>query len=104
MSWTTTGRNLPRDWAARRSQVLAEESDCQLAYPDEWTTRHGVRRCTRVSTEVDHINDPLDHSRPNLRGVCASCHARRTQAQAAAAQQGVAGRARYPTTRAPGLL
>lgn len=104
MGWNSTGRDLPTDWASRRAAVLVDEPHCQLAYPDEWATRHGVRRCTVTSTEVDHIGDPTDHSRANLRGACSPCHARRTREQAAAALRGMAGRARYPERKTPGLL
>lgn len=82
--WTGSSRRaeLPSNWNTIRRNVLRQEPDCQLAYTGTWPTRNGDVSCTGASTEVDHINDPNDHSRGNLRGVCSACHRRRTQAQA----------------------
>ncbi len=82
--WQGSNRRaeLPSDWTSTTRRVLADQPVCTLAYPGTWSTRRGLARCGVRSTEVDHIGDPQDHSRDNLRGVCSACHRRRTQQQA----------------------
>lgn len=79
--WANSTRKatLPPDWNQRRARILHRDPICQLQTP-------GI--CTHTSTEVDHDdNGPHDHSRANLRGVCAPCHAHRTKQQAAAGRR-----------------
>jgi hypothetical protein len=44
-------------------------------------------RCPERGTDVDHIDDPLDHSMKNLRLLCSAHHARRTSRQGHAAKK-----------------
>lgn len=87
-AWQGSNRRatLPPDWPAIAARTLRRDRTCQLAYPGTWHTRHGPTRCAGRSSEVDHIGDPSDHTPGNLRGVCAPCHRRRTQAQSASAR------------------
>jgi 5-methylcytosine-specific restriction protein A len=53
-------------WARLRARVLAEEPRCACGAP---------------STEVDHVVALAfggSHARTNLRGICSSCHRRKT--------------------------
>lgn len=97
--WTDRpqGRALPSNWSRTiRPRILVRDPHCTLRQPG----------CTLVSTEVDHIGDPDDHSDGNLRGACHHCHAKRTAAQAATGR--ARARAARPKLRAqrrhPGLL
>jgi len=66
------------DYLKARRQTLKEEPVCQIC---------GIN----PSTTTDHIvpkGQGGSNDRANLRGLCARCHARRSQAQAAAARRG----------------
>jgi 5-methylcytosine-specific restriction enzyme A len=69
--WQGAGQAYGSAWPRLRAQVLREDPRCRLGLPG----------CTVVSTQVDHI---LPRSaggsdvRENLRGVCVSCHRRKT--------------------------
>lgn len=82
--WAGSNRRstLPPWWSSLTKRILKRQPRCQLAYPGEWHTSKGWVSCTKVSTEVDHIGDNENHSPRNLRGVCSTCHRRRTQEQA----------------------
>jgi 5-methylcytosine-specific restriction endonuclease McrA len=58
------------EWRALRELVLSEEPFCALC----------PRKYPRLSTTVDHIvpRPYGSDTRDNLRGVCASCHSKRT--------------------------
>lgn len=74
--WRTTP--LPGNWSTLRYQVLVRDHyTCQLEYVG----------CQGLASEVDHIGHNSDHSLPNLRATCTSCHAKRTAAQANTARQ-----------------
>lgn len=63
---------LPSNWKRLRRFVLYRDRGvCQIAGPN----------CTSIATEVDHIGDRADHSLPNLRAVCQTCHRQRTEVQ-----------------------
>lgn len=98
--WQTSNRRaeLPSDWTHIAAGILERHPTCQLDYPGIWHTSRGPARCTHTSTEVDHIGDKHDHTPHNLRGVCTSCHSRRTLEQAAA------GRRDHPNRRSQSLL
>lgn len=78
--------SLPSDWSSLRARILERDPTCQLAYVGVWPTSTGEARCLEASSEVDHMGDENDHRDHMLRGVCAACHRRRTQAQSAAAR------------------
>lgn len=64
---------LPPGWPKIRKWVLRLDGHrCRLRGP----------RCTGQADEIEHIDDPGDHSLGNLRAVCSTCHASR-QADAA---------------------
>src|SRR5690349_3683691 len=87
---------LPPDWdRVIRPRILARDKTCRLK----------INCWGAPSTEVDHgDNGPDDHSDGNLRGVCTSCHARRTGQQGAAAANAARPKAkRARDTRHPGL-
>jgi len=71
---------MPPGWPRTRARILRRDPVCVLAYPG----------CTVTSTEVDHGDAGTDADW-NLRGVCASCHKQRTQAQAQAAARRARG-------------
>lgn len=87
--WAGSNRRaeLPSNWTSTTARILRLDPECQLAYPGTWPTGSGMARCLGVSTEVDHIDDPLDHHPANLRSVCQPCHRRRTQQQANVTRQ-----------------
>jgi 5-methylcytosine-specific restriction endonuclease McrA len=73
------GRYSTYEWRKLRARVIQQEPICQLGLPG----------CTHYSKQVDHIlsaNDRPDLflTRSNLRGVCASCHHRRSAEQSKA--------------------
>lgn len=90
MTW---GRGSTRAWRTLRAQILKRDPACRI----------GDAGCTVVSTEVDHIaniecggTDNPD----NLRGVCHSCHQRKTKREATAGRS----HRRQPTRKHPGIV
>jgi 5-methylcytosine-specific restriction endonuclease McrA len=79
MTWGT-GRKLPKEWPLIRQAVLARDGhQCRREVAG--------RRCrVRWLLEVDHIDDPDDHSLDNLQTLCHHHHKAKTQAQAAQAK------------------
>lgn len=95
MAWDTSDRlnGLPPDWAATRQRVFRRDNRrCQIS----------SARCTRFATEVDHIDDPGDHSMGNLRSACRSCHSSRSSQQGHAAKAALRAKRFRPTGRHPG--
>lgn len=84
---------LPPDWWRIRQRVLARDPWCRLRLDDG---------CAGVSEQVDHIGNKCDHREANLRGVCSSCHKKRTQQQATEARR-LRGRRRPETEAHPGM-
>jgi len=85
---------LPPGWdAVIRPRILHRDPTCMLR-----THCWGAK-----STEVDHIDDPADHSDDNLRGVCTRCHAHRTGQQGAAATHAKRSRRLRPEAQRPSL-
>lgn len=82
MAWSKNSRRrseLPPDWPAIRAQVLGRDrGECQ--HP---LTFGG--KCGRPANEVDHRDDPSDHSLENLQALCHEHHAVKTHAQSRAA-------------------
>lgn len=71
---STRRRTLPHDWNRRRRRILRRDPIC--------------RACRAApSVEVDHIDDPDDHSDGNLQGLCPPCHAAKTTQQATEARR-----------------
>lgn len=75
---------LPKMWKAIRGNVLRRDG-YQCTHLREDT---GLR-CGERATDVDHIDDPDDHSHKNLRSLCGWHHNQKTAAQGgtAAAQK-----------------
>ena len=71
-SWSTSNRraDLPTDWPNIRKRVMLR--DRYLCYV-----------CGNAARDVDHIDDPHDHTDANLAAVCAPCHDNKTLAEAA---------------------
>lgn len=70
--WQGSNRRaeLPPDWPRIRQRILRRDPIC--------------RACMAApSAEVDHIDNPHDHSDANLQGLCAPCHKVKTQREAA---------------------
>lgn len=64
MSQGWRSQPLPPNWHTLRGIVLTEEPTCSLRI-----------LCNGApSTEVHHLNNPGDHTRTNLTGVCSPCH------------------------------
>lgn len=72
---STRSKRLPPDWPRIRRRILRRDPICKVC--DD-----------ALSTEVDHIDDPDDHSDPNLQGICSPCHKDKTQQEARAAKRG----------------
>jgi 5-methylcytosine-specific restriction endonuclease McrA len=95
MAWNTSNRRerLPHDWFSRiRPHILKRDPRCKLRYPS----------CTKVSTQVDHINRGDDHNYDNLQGVCARCHAVKSAREGRQAQLTRRQRRIRPPERHPG--
>jgi 5-methylcytosine-specific restriction enzyme A len=77
--WQSSHRRtlLPSDWHRIRAAILTRDPTCQL----------NLNGCTHTATEVDHIGRPDDHTPRNLRGVCTTCHRKRTATQSATARR-----------------
>jgi 5-methylcytosine-specific restriction protein A len=94
--WSSSHRSLdlPPDWDARRSSILARDRGlCRIRDP---------KVCIKVATEVDHIEPGNDHSPENLRAACTPCHARKSSLEGNA-KKAAMRRARYrPAYRHPG--
>lgn len=72
MTWQRNGSSkrrleLPSNWTAIRAAVIRRDKTCVL--------------CGQPGNQVDHIDDPHDHSLTNLRLLCVPHHAARTARQ-----------------------
>ena len=97
MAWTT-GRQLPSNWPAIRTQVKARDG-----HRCTWIQADGSRCPETTRLEVDHIGDPNNHHPDNLRTLCHACHARRTAQQAAAGLRAKLGKRWRAPEPHPGL-
>jgi 5-methylcytosine-specific restriction enzyme A len=96
VTWASSDRaaRLPADWARRRARILRRDHHrCQIAGPG----------CTRIATEVDHIDHGDNHDPANLQAVCSRCHRAKTQGEAAGAQSAARARSIRPREAHPGL-
>jgi len=72
-AWRTTP--LPADWPTTRTRILARDPRCRIR-----------SHCWGApSIDVDHIDNPTDHTDTNLRGACERCHDARSAGQGAEA-------------------
>lgn len=100
MAWEGSNRRaeLPPDWYTKvRPRILGRDGErCQ------WPTETGL--CLAPANQVDHKNDPHDHSDDNLWALCAHHHGRKTagEGNAARTRQGRVSSLR-PRERHPGL-
>jgi 5-methylcytosine-specific restriction protein A len=94
MAWQrTSGSSFPRPV---RAAILRRDPHCRIR----------LEGCTTVSTEADHVvptSEGGSHSVGNGQGACASCHAKRTQQQAARARARQRARLIRRPQRHPGL-
>lgn len=76
-AWATSDRRarLPQHWNRIRLRTLRRYN-------------HRCADCGNRATEVDHIVNGDDHSDSNLQALCAPCHRKKTQAEAARARWG----------------
>ena len=92
-AWRTTP--LPADWPTIRARILDRDPRCRIR-----THCWGA-----PSVDVDHIDNPTDHSDDNLRGACETCHDARSATQGAdAARNKRQAAARRTAKPHPGLL
>ena len=104
MAWSkapTSDRKarLPKDWQARRAQVLRRAGyRCEAKHSDG-------SRCEERATDVDHIVAGDDHSLTNLQALCSWHHDRKTAREAAEARRRRPRPSRRrPPEAHPGLL
>lgn len=76
---STRRSELPSNWESIRRRILDRDPACKVCD-------------NALSTEVDHIHDPHDHSDENLQGICSRCHTDKTQREAALARRNRHGR------------
>jgi hypothetical protein len=65
---------IPSDWQRTRSRIFQRDSYRCACVESE-------QRCTHTASEIDHIDNPKDHSDQNLRAICSHHFARRWSAQ-----------------------
>lgn len=97
-NWQGSNRaaTLPPNWQAIRKAVLRRDRGvCQL--------RIGAGICGAPANQVDHIDDPTDHSIYNLRALCEPHHAQRSSQQGNAARWAPQRRERRPPEPHPGI-
>lgn len=72
---------LPPNWKTEiRPRVLARDGHaCQ------WQISKDGTKCGQPATDVDHIDDPADHSDANLQSLCGPHHHRKSAGQGAKA-------------------
>lgn len=105
MPWETNGSSkrrleLPPNWYTEiRPRILKRDGYvCQQRRSD----RPGI--CGQPANQVDHINDPHDHSDDNLQSLCAWHHRKKTEGESAEARRRIAAKGKMPVRKHPGLL
>ena len=81
-NWSGSNRRseLPSDWDKIRKRVLRRDSSlCQWIQIDD-------NYCLKEATEVDHIQDPYDHSLENLQSLCSWHHSQKTAKESSEAR------------------
>lgn len=85
---------LPKAWPKIRANVLRRDKhQCQHIREDTG------RKCLARATDVDHIDDPNDHTHANLQSLCGWHHNQKTAKQggtAAAKKRGRITRESHP--------
>ena len=90
---------LPKGWAKIRARIL--ERDGYVCV--EPISVDGTR-CGQPATDVDHINDPADHSDHNLRSLCGPHHRARSSSQGGRAWQATRKARVRRQEKHPGLI
>jgi len=98
MTWNSDARRreLPSDWKIIRKKALERDG-----YRCRWVVNG--KRCTANANEVDHINDPLDHSLENLQALCSRHHGNKTSREAQLARYGLRRRRGQRFDAHPGM-
>ncbi|WP_074367871.1 HNH endonuclease [Mycobacteroides abscessus] len=93
--WSGSSRNLrlPPNWGEIRRRILDR---------DNHLCRIRLLGCLGTASEVDHIVRGDDHSDENLRGACASCHARKSSAEGNDRKRQLRALRKRPPERHPG--
>jgi hypothetical protein len=99
-NWGTSDRSeeLPGDWPRLRAETLKHDNH-RCVWPGRWSDR----QCGALATDVDHINDPHDHSWKNRQSLCVWHHQKKTQQESAAARRKQLAKLKHPVPRHPGL-
>ena len=98
MGWGRGSHSFPKDWKRIAARIKRRDPQCRIAGP----------RCTKVSTEVDHVIPVFEggtHDDDNLQGACHACHAEKTARESARARAARPRPSRLrPVERHPGEL
>lgn len=95
----TSRRTIPRPWGWKRTAAAVKTRD---GHQCTVTLANGARCPVTTGLEVDHLDDPDDHTLDNLATKCKAHHASKTGRQARAVQLARAAAAQ-PTRQHPGL-
>ena len=83
MPWSSSNRKdtLPSDWETLRVPILKRDK-----YRCQWIKADGTK-CLEHANQVDHKDNPLDHSAENLQSLCEYHHSIKSSAEGVAARQ-----------------
>jgi len=88
---------LPSNWRFTRGHILKRDGyRCTVIREDTG------KRCTEKATDVDHINDPDDHTYKNLTSKCSWHHDQKTAGQGGSSTK--AAKAKRQPKSHPGVI